>query len=320
MKKIYALSVSVLLAAGTMSQNAESFESFVLSNESYDNGSSGNGNFVFGDLTFTNEYNSSWSTWNGFSVSNMTDNTTPGYINMYSSYTASGYNSSNYLVFYPSGNIMVNSESMGIDSFKITNTAYAAIAMRDGDSFSKQFGSPNDAGGNPDGTNGEDFLKVWIIGSDYDNYLKDSVEFYLADFQFADNNDDYIVDSWENIDLTEFGFLVANLSFRFESSDVGQWGINTPLYFAMDDVSYTDYLGLSSNQLTNVEVYPVPVNDVLNVNGEYGMITLTDIDGKVILHEQHDGKSEFNLAQFPSGVYFLQLMNEKGVFTKKILK
>ena len=61
------------------------------------------------------------------------------------------------------------------------------------------------------------------------------VEFYLADYRFADNGEDYIVDTWEYIDLSSLG-AVKSLEFGLSSSDVGDFGMNTPAYFALDTV------------------------------------------------------------------------------------
>jgi hypothetical protein len=61
------------------------------------------------------------------------------------------------------------------------------------------------------------------------------VGFYLADFRFADNELDYIVDTWELVDLTQLSDA-KSLGLSFESSDVGKFGINTPVYVVMDDL------------------------------------------------------------------------------------
>ena len=73
-----------------------------------------------------------------------------------------------------------------------------------------------------------------IYGLD-ENYTRNGsvVEFYLADYRFDDNAQDYIVSDWAWVDLTGLG-VVYGLEFALSSSDVGNWGMNTPAYFAMD--------------------------------------------------------------------------------------
>lgn len=320
MKKIYAMTVGIALATGALAQINEGFESFTLEPESYDNGSAGGGDFVFSGVTFSNYYNSDWSSFNGFAVSNMTNDSTAGYGNQYSAYTGSGANSENYLVFYPDGTITAESQYF-ITGFKITNTAYAAIAMRDGDSFAKQFGSIYAADGSTvDGTNGEDYFRVWVIYSNADETSKDSLEFYLADYRFANNSEDYIVDQWEQLNIPVASFAPEKIKFRFESSDVGAWGINTPLYFAIDDVSYDFKEGIGENILTNVSVAPNPMANVVRVKGESGKIVIYNMNGEKIKEADHNNYSVIDVSDLNSGVYFLELTNENGSFRQKLIK
>jgi len=112
----------------------------------------------------------------------------------------------------------------------ITNTTYAALDMQNGGGFSKQFGgvSGNDA----------DWFLLTITGKNAAGQATASpVEFYLADFRFADNTQDYIVDAWEYVDLRSLG-AVSTLEFSLTSSDVGTYGMNTPAYFAMDNLTF----------------------------------------------------------------------------------
>lgn len=320
MKKIYALTVGIALATGAFAQITESFETITLSPESYDNGSAGGGDFILDGLTFSNYYDAGWGSYNGFAVSNITDNTTAGWNNQFSAYTGAGANSENYMVYYPDGSILASSEYF-ITGFKITNSTYAAIAMRDGDSFSKQFGSIYAADGSTvDGTNGEDFFKVWIIYSNELETQKDSLEFYLADYRFSNDMDDYIVDQWEQISIPNTAFPTEKITFRFESSDVGAWGINTPLYFAIDDVTYDFKEGLNENTLSDISVTPNPMQDVVRVNGEYGIVTIFNLQGDIVYQADHNGFSEINVSDLNSGIYFIELTNEKGLFRQKLIK
>jgi hypothetical protein len=65
------------------------------------------------------------------------------------------------------------------------------------------------------------------------------VDFYLADYRFADSNDDYIVDSWRQVDLSSLGHA-TRVTFALSSSDVGMFGMNTPAYFAVDQIVLDD--------------------------------------------------------------------------------
>ena len=242
-------------------------------------------------------------------------------MNQYSSFNGSGSNGSdNFGVFYPAGTIETSNGTEIITSFKITNTTYSGVSMRDGDGFAKQFGSLLDASGVDDGTNGEDFLKIWIIGENFSGTQKDSIEFFLADYRFADNNLDYIVDQWEVIDVDALGFNVSKISFRFESSDNGQFGINTPTYFAIDDIAVNSVQGIEEQTKLIVSVYPNPVGNILNINGEEGVLTLYDVKGNTLYNETHKQYSEINMSSFANGVYYIRLENNQGVAVQKVIK
>ena len=62
------------------------------------------------------------------------------------------------------------------------------------------------------------------------------VEFALADYRFEDSASDYIVDQWTRVDLSSL-VGARKLQFGLESSDVGEFGMNTPAYFALDQVA-----------------------------------------------------------------------------------
>ena len=109
----------------------------------------------------------------------------------------------------------------------ITNTTYAALSMVHGDDFAKKFGG--ETGDDPD------FFLLTIEGVDAADSSVGTVEFYLADFRFADNSKDYIVEDWTTVDLSAISAAVE-LKFSLTSSDVGSFGMNTPTYFAADNV------------------------------------------------------------------------------------
>lgn len=321
MKKIYVLIATAIAALPVLSQSPElfDFEDILTVSESYENGSNGTSMFNSGAFQLSNNYNASWMSWNGFSISNVTDNQTAGWSNQYASFTGSGHNSTSYGVFYPEGTIDMMLYGT-IDSFFVCNTAYAAISMRDGDFVGKQFGSIYNANGEVDGTNGEDFLKVWIIGQGYSSQDKDSIEFFLADFRFSDNAQDYILEEWAKVDLSVFDFDVQQVSFRFESSDVGEWGINTPTYLAIDNIHGQSYGSVNELEMS-VDVYPNPVKDILTIKGGEGTVELRSVSGQLIEIFAHSTISTVDMSTLPSGVYILSLANNSGeIFTQKVIR
>ena len=114
-----------------------------------------------------------------------------------------------------------------VNGLYVTNNNFAYYSMLNGDTYSKKFG----------GVSGdeEDWFLLTITGKDAGGSEVGSVEFYLADYRFADNSQDYIVNTWEYVDLMGLG-VVQSLEFSLSSSDMGSFGMNTPGYFALDTV------------------------------------------------------------------------------------
>ncbi len=223
--------VVVLAAAGAANADIATFEDLDLPAESYWNGSDGSGGFTSGSVHLSNNYNADWGSWDGFSYSNATDTAVEGLAAQYNAITGAGQGgSANYAVGYVGWELppTVTLSSPGVvDGLYVTNCNYAYYAMLDGDAFSKKFG-----GGSGDDP---DFFLLTITGKNAGGAATGTVDFYLADYRSADNSADYIVDTWQYVDLTSLG-VVGSLEFTLSSSDVGDWGMNTPAYFVVDTI------------------------------------------------------------------------------------
>jgi len=225
-------------ALGVSSARAQvaDFEDLTLScAETFNNGSDNAGGFTSGGAFFNNTFTDfgTFTAWEGWSYSNVTDTTTPGFGNQYSAYHlpgGGGDQSSQYGVAFtadpgiatialPAGTIPV--------SARVTNTTFAALSMLNGDSFAKKFGGTT--GNDPD------FFKLTISGLDALASPIGSVDFFLADFRFADNSQDFLIDAWTTLDLTSLAGA-STLSFGLTSSDTGPFGINTPAFVALDNL------------------------------------------------------------------------------------
>lgn len=285
-------------------------------------GSDLSGGFNSGGIFFENMYNDQWGYWEaGFIYSNSTDNTTVGYTNDYSSFAGSGANgSSNYAVNYGEVGIDFTTEKF-VESIAITNNTYSALSMKNGDAFGKQFGSINNAQGNPDGTNGEDFFRLLLIGKDQQGDVTDTVIFYLADYRFADDALDYIVDSWNTVDLTPLG-AIRYLDFKLESSDVGSFGNNTPNYFALDNLVFTTESTASASQqsLPTIAVFPNPTWDFLTINTAGGNMQLVSSNGQTMLEMELNGTQTIDISNYPSGIYFVEITTKQGLARTRIQK
>jgi len=205
-KQIGLLVVWVCLAAVLAIVNVAdaavaTLEDLDLPPESYWNGSDELGGFTSGGVHFGNNYNADWASWYGFSYSNITDTTAAGIAGQYNAITGAGQGSStNYAIGYVgwASPPTVTLDKAGIvDGLYVTNSNSAYYSMLNGDAFAKKFGG--------DSGNDQDWFMLTITGNDVDGVVTGTVDFYLADYRFADNSDDYIVNTWQYIDLTMLG-------------------------------------------------------------------------------------------------------------------
>ena len=234
LRSILFLTALVLLNLTPYATHASvvGFEDLTLNPNTYWNGSSGAGNFTSGGVTFPNSYDSYWGSWEGFAYSNVQNSTTPGWGNQYAARPGTGYNgSANYAIGYQPyvGNFEISlggaSNFVG-RGLQVANTTYVALDMQNGSGFSKKFGGANGADA--------DWFRLTVRGL-LGGLETGAVDFYLADFRFANSADDYILSSWAFIDLTALG-TVDKLRFALTSSDTGRYGMNTPGYVALDSI------------------------------------------------------------------------------------
>jgi hypothetical protein len=311
--KLHFTSLLFFIAAVMGAQSVVDFEAFNLPPESFLNGSDGNGGFASGDVFLPNSYDSQWMSWSGWAISNTTDVTTPGFSNQYSAIAGGGFDgSAHYAVTYAFGNnnLILQGDAAGhpVSGMYITNSAYAWWSMLEGDAFSKKFGGVT--GNDPDY-----FLltiKSWHNGA----LSADSVDFYLADYRFSDNSQDYIVDEWEWVDLSSLG-PVDSLGFTLRSTDVGQFGINTPTFFCVDHITLagpSSVRSLAAPFLVNL--YPNPTTDYIQISSsedEALHCAVFDLRGQLMLQKQlNAGGGQLDLRSLPTGNYLVQLRDGKG--------
>ena len=200
--------------------------------------------FHEGLVRLTNDFQDfgEFTAWSGWAVSDSSDASTPGFENQYSSVAGGGADrqsreNAQAIPGQQFGVAFVTDADpaaihfdvpLRVEGLHITNTTYAALSMQLGDQFAKKFG----------GLSGEDpdFLEVTVSGWDQAGSELGQVTASLAEFR---GDEDSILRHWQWIDLTTLGEEVERLTFAMTSSDVGPFGINTPTYFAMDNLVIT---------------------------------------------------------------------------------
>lgn len=323
MKNVIFSIAALVLPFFSMAQYTVDFENVAFPmGQNYWNGSDESGNFTIGGATFNNSYNAAWMSWSGFAISSEVDVTTAGWGNQYSCFAGSGASASaKFALWYANGEITFSVPTQAV-SMMVTNTTYAALSMRDGDDYAKQFGSIYNADGEVDGTNGKDWFRLTITGMDADNEPTGTIDFYLADFRSDDSLQHFILDVWEWIDLTSLG-TVQKLVFELQSSDVGEWGMNTPGYFALDNLTfYQSSASLNQHDETSYVIYPNPAQNFVNIKQNHGQefsILLMDAAGNLIQNYSESETHFFDLSALPNGVYFIQMTSGNGVKTERIV-
>lgn len=167
------------------------------------------------------------SYWNGYTFSNDASSEFTGLDGQYRSAAGGGHLSTDFCVAFPQAySIDVTNATEGslIPGMYVTNSAYTYFSMANGDAYAKKFGQG-------------DWYLLTVKGIKADD-TEESIDFYLADLRSDNTDEHYILDTWQWIDLSSFGKVTA-LKFELSSSDTGNWGMNTPGYFCIDDLGAT---------------------------------------------------------------------------------
>lgn len=311
-----------LMTCGLYAQVNIGFESIGLPVDSFLNGSEGSGGYSEGDVFLSNTFTDygGGCCWEGWAVSTNTDSLTPGVGNQYSAISGNGNNASlTYAVSFSFGEnkVILSGDAIGnpVPGIYVNNNAYAYYSILNGDAYAKKFGGVT--GDDPD-------FFLLTIKAYYDGQLKtDSVDFYLADYRFSDNSEDYIVDEWTYVDLSSLGD-VDSLGFSLSSSDNGAFGMNTPSYFCLDDIQVNGVsTGINSRvQRLPLSFYPNPAttNIRLDWSGEASRLGIFNITGQLVKEVViNQGANNISVEELVAGSYMLRANNNDQVYSAKLI-
>ncbi len=325
MKNIYKLAAIAVLAINgnifqAKAQAVSDFENLTLPADTFWDGRdlSGTHNagrfysiFNSGDAIFPNVYDTtwgaSWAYWaEGWAYSSRMDTAARNFD--YAGYTAVTLQGVAGSTMYAIGkqNSVIQLSGAGLTNplkgVYVTNTAYAYNSMKYGDSFAKKFTNAD-----------KDWFKLRIAG--YKNgAMTDSVIFMLADFTHQDSTMDYIVTTWEYIDLSPLG-TVDSVQFVFSSSDVGQWGINTPTFVAIDNFNgnqVSNPNGIATVNNLNFTLYPNPAKNRLTVITENpAEYIITNLVGKVVAAGNiTNNRKTIDINDMANGIYLITITDK----------
>ncbi|MBR5720774.1 MAG: DUF4465 domain-containing protein, partial [Bacteroidales bacterium] len=160
-------------------------------------------------------------------------------------------------------------------------------------------------------------------GIDINGNSTDTVVFYLADFRFDDNSQDYLVDNWRWVDLASLG-EVTGIRMFLESSDAGAYGMNTPSYFCIDNM----YVNVGKNEAIRdvenknaISVYPNPTSGKFFISTDaYSTVDVYNVNGQIVSHFDTNGKNCIDISDLSTGMYFVRIASDNSVVTKKLIK
>jgi hypothetical protein len=310
-RNFHALLFTLLLAGLTNVQaNAQvmaGFENFNLSPGQYLNNAAPDPGFRSGSIELPNFYDAEFNYWAGWAISADTNTTTPGFTNQYSAIAGKGaLGTSTYCVGYIYDPIVVRLQPNAIGKpmigMYVNNSTYTYLSVRDGDAFAKKFGG--ETGQDPD------FLLLTIKKYSGGAIDDDSINIYLADYRFPQSKKDYIIADWIYVDLTTLG-EVDSLLLRMTSSDVGIFGMNTPAYVCIDQVSTDNLLSASSLDRNGQKmvVGPNPASQNIYIDAPVkGFCTITSMQGSIQWSSKLlPGQHEVSVADWPRGMYVVAM-------------
>lgn len=288
-------------------QSIADFENISLPAQGWQNNADPLSYFESGQIRLSNQYFAQFDYWEGWAISQVKDNQTPGFGNQYSAIPGKGAtDTEQYAVGYAAApatiHLVGDGSDLLCDGMYLTNSTYTYYSMRDGDAFAKKFGG--ETGEDPD------FFKVTfrkmkdgVIGSD-------SVEFFLADYRSNNSSEDYLVDEWAWVDLSVLGEADSVLA-ELSSSDIGSFGMNTPAYFCIDQVATTTSVSLGAPvQSKRSAVWPNPFNNQIFLSPSVlsrEWTLMNSLGERVAQGVLPGGQDRINFQGIASGVYYLQI-------------
>ena len=129
-----------------------------------------------------------------------------------------------------------------LEKIFVTNTTLTAGNIEVGNTFSTAF--------NKEGDHFSLTIKGFTLDDQYNHVYSPDMTVNVNLAQFRNGKLD-LTDTWKEVNLSSF-VGVDGLDFFLETSDVGEWGPNTPYYFAIDSLTFAtpDQFYIAQNSLS----------------------------------------------------------------------
>jgi len=261
--KLFGLIIFMGVSTTFLAQTVVDFEDLSLDPESHWDGSDLSGSFTSGYATFFNYYDETYFMWEGFAYTNETDNTTYSFDNQYTSAAGIGAEgSANYAVSWVNTDWMndyspiptvvkFDTETMPeiIPGMYVSLNAYSSLYIADGDFYE----------------NGNHWLKLRINAISTTTWFATSREFIIADYRFENAEDNFKFDSWNYIDMS-WAEGADSLNFILLSSDSGDYGVNTPAYFCLDNIGANLPIGVPQLETEIASSYTIAYGESVYIS------------------------------------------------------
>ena len=265
MRKILLLSFALVMAAFAMAQEPATFEDVPLGGGGIWQPPIGENEMPSGGWLFTNNTQNGY--WGGFTASNRTNLNQSGLDAQYTAAAGCGYDgSAQYAVAYTMGVqtdvYATDGQLHTVTGCYVTNNLWTYQDILQGG-----YGEPPYGGSSG---NDPDWFKVTATGKNASGQTVGTLDFYLADYRFANNEEDYVLNTWEWFDLSPLG-NVATISFSLSSSRGSGYNMITPAYFCMDNFNgggaAPDLPPYIVNPVSDVIFNEYPQTQQVNLNG-----------------------------------------------------
>ncbi len=145
------------------------------------------------------------------------------------------------------------------------------------------------------------------------------------EFDMSDANGDF---SFDNVALDTYQLILEIVNENMSPEIISLTGsqINSNTVFEFDTLGVRVVLGFENELAIQTRLYPNPAFDVLRIdfseaNISQAEITISNLKGQVLMSENSDnGEAQMAVGNLESGIYFIQVISEKGQFTKKFVK
>ncbi len=302
-------------------QLEEGFESLSLDSGQVLNGSDGNLSYSNGSIELPLGWDTSWggywaSHWALSAKVNGQEGASDFNTQLYCAKPGWGAEGEGFGKVYAigqNGAYLLNKTGGGLRlaSLYVANSTYAYNSMKNGDMFAKKFGGQ-------DGSQADSFLLE--IETYWQGESQSTQRVALADFRSSNSSEDSIMGAWNQILLS--GFLQDSIVFRLYSSDNGDFGMNTPAFFAIDRLymDRTESVHSAANYPALI-LYPNPssgqfwVESTMPVTG----IEVLDLSGRRVHEQKASGHRVPCNLQVPNGWYTVRVYHATGVQSLRLI-